>query len=286
MCSPKVSRVVRQRIAREGLPKVSRRGFLKAGGILAAAMAAGNAPRMAKAAPRAQDMGGDVVDLSHMLSPDFPVFPGFDRATTSPLVTVEENGFYSQEWTFGEHTSTHMDAPAHFIGDGALVTDLDPSALVGPAVVINIADRAAENPDTMLEVADIEAWEEANGAMPEGAFVCMYSGWAEKYLEQGADAFMGTDDEGVLHFPGFSNAAAEFLVNERDIKGIGVDTASQDHGPSATFDVHYTILGAGLIGVENLNNLASIQDTIATVVFGIPKYENGSGGPLRALAFT
>ena len=104
MCSPKIAQVIQQRIQREGLPKLSRRGFLRAGGIAAAAAVA--APTVSTAAPRAQDMMGDVVDLSHMLSPDFPVFPAFAPAQVSNLVTVEENGFYAREWIFGEHTST------------------------------------------------------------------------------------------------------------------------------------------------------------------------------------
>lgn len=282
MCSPKVARVVRERIQNEGLPKLSRRNFLTLGGLTAAAAASSGLPSRA----RAQDMGGEVVDLSHMLSPDFPVFPAFENAAKETLVTVEENGFYAQQWTFGEHTSTHLDAPGHFIADGALVPELDPSMLVGPAAVIDIAAKAAENPDAMLAIEDIEAWEADNGTIPEGAFVMMYSGWAEVFMEQGADAFLGTDSEGVLHFPGFSPEAAEFLLSERSIKGIGVDTASLDNGPSATFDVHFSVLGAGLLGIENLNNLGNVGPMIGQVVLGIPKYEAGSGGPLRVLALT
>jgi kynurenine formamidase len=158
--------------------------------------------------------------------------------------------------------------------------------LVGPAAVLDISAAANENADAMATVDDIMAWEEANGTIPEGAFVLLYSGWAEVLLDRGAEAFSGTDADGGLHFPGFSPEAAAFLVEERSIKGVGTDTLSLDHGPSATFDVHYTVLGAGLLGIENLNNLAAIKDTVATVVLGVPKYEAGSGGPLRVLAMT
>lgn len=286
MCGPHVAKVVRKRIKQEGPPQVSRRGFLKMGGVMAAAAAVGSTAQMTQAAPRAQSMGGDVVDLSHLLSVDFPVFPAFSKATKQTLVSVEEDGFYAQEWTFGEHTSTHLDAPGHFVADAPLVSDLDPSMLVGPGVVIDIAEKASDNPDAMLDVVDIEAWEADNGTLPEGAFVMMYSGWAERLLDQGEEAFSGVDADGGLHFPGFSPAAAEFLVNERSIKGVGVDTLSIDVGTSSTFDVHYTVLGAGLVGIENLNNLAALldRDTPPTVVLGVPKYSEGSGGPLRALA--
>jgi kynurenine formamidase len=225
-----------------------------------------------------------VVDLSHALSPSFPVFPAFQPASVESLVTVEENGFYAQQWTFGEHTSTHMDFPAHFIADGLKVDQFEVANLVGRAVVIDISSRVTDDePDTMLLVDDIAAWESANGEIPQGAFVFMYSGWEAKLSEDGA--YMNQAEDGSLHFPGFSKEAAEFLVAERSIYGIGVDTLSIDVGSSATFDVHYTILSAGLLGLENVANLAAIKDaTNAMVVCGIPKYENGSGGPARILA--
>ena len=285
MCSPEVGKVVSERIKREGRPQRSRRGFLKFGGAALAGLALG-----ANVAPstraRAQVMPlGEVVDLTHVLSTDFPLFPSpaYSAPQHEPLVTVENDGFYAQGWTFGEHTSTHMDFPAHFIGDGMTVDEYPAAALVGPAVVIDIAARAEDNPDTMVTPDDLAAWESDHGEIPPGAFVCMYSGWEEKVND--AAAFQGMDDEGNLHFPGFSPEASAFLVEERDINGIVVDTLSLDRGLSSTFDTHVTILGAGLLGVENVANLARIKGANATLVFGIPRYETGSGGPCRALAF-
>ncbi len=274
MCNDAVAHSVRERIKKDGLPKVSRRNFLKFGSTLAAGLAIG--PKLVRADSHET---GAVVDLSHGLTTDFPVFPGFNQAQRESLVTVEENGFYAQQWTFGEHTSTHMDFPGHFIGDGALVDELPASMLVGSAVVIDISARAEEDRDAMVTVEDLEAWQSENGDIPEGAFVLMYSGW-EAFV--GEQTYLG-DDEG-LHFPGFSPEAAEYLVNETGIHGVGVDTLSLDHGPSQTFDVHYSILGAGLLGIENVANLAEIIGHSATIVCGIPKYQEGSGGPARILA--
>ncbi len=276
MCNQHVMQTVRDRVNHEGLPDVSRRSFLKMGGVLAAGAAL--APQVARA-----DMhSGGVVDLSHTLSPSFPAFPGVvTPGERSTVVTVEENGFYMQRWSFDEHQGTHMDFPAHFIADGLRVDAIPAGALVGPAVVIDIAARAEEDPDAMVMVDDLQAWEMENGEIPEGAFVMMYAGWDELL---GTPAFLG-DDSG-LHFPGFSGEASEWLVNERSIHGVGVDTISIDHGISSTFDTHYTILGAGLLGIEGVANLGSIKDTQATIVCGIPKYEEGSGGPARIQALT
>ena len=276
MCNHHVLEKVRERIKNEGAHSVSRRSFLKMGSILTAGAAL--APSIARADMPARG----VVDLSHTLTPSFPVFPGVvTPGERSTVVTVEENGFYMQRWAFDEHQGTHMDFPAHFIADGQRVDAFPADGLVGPAVVIDIAARAEEDPDAVVTVDDLNAWEMEHGDIPEGAFVLMYAGWDELL---GTPAFLG-DDTG-LHFPGFSGDASDWLVNERSIKGVGVDTISIDHGISSTFDTHYTILGAGLVGIEGLNNLGAIKDSQATIVCGIPKFEEGSGGPARILALT
>jgi kynurenine formamidase len=227
-------------------------------------------------------MMGSVMDLSHVFSPDVPTYSGTPGASRVDQVTVEANGFYIQEWTFAEHTGTHMDIPAHFIADGETVDNYPVELFVSPAVVIDISAKAADNPDATLDVADIEAWEAENGELPAGALVCMYSGWESRWAS--SDEFRNADADGVMHFPGFSGEAAEFLVTERDIHGIAVDTLSLDPGPSATFDVHYTILGAGKYGVENVANLSQLMGMSANVVIGVPRWEEGSGGPCRVLA--
>lgn len=273
MCNAHVARTVRERIKKEGSPSVSRRNFLRIGSILTAGAAL--APQVVRAAMPERSL----VDLTHAFTTDFPVFPGGPQAERETLVSVEENGYYIQRWHFAEHTGTHMDFPGHFIADG-LRTDTYPvEMLMGPAAVIDISARAADDADTMVTVDDLKSWEMENGDIPEGAFVMMYSGW-EHHI--GTPAFLG-DDSG-LHFPGFSGEASQWLVDERSIHGIGVDTLSIDHGPSASFDTHFIILGAGLLGIENVANLSAIMDTQATVICGIPRYEEGSGGPARILA--
>ena len=273
MCNAHVAHTVRKRAEKEGLPSVSRRSFMKLGSVLAAGAAL--TPRLASA----QSNGGTLVDLTHAFTTDFPVFPGGPQAERETLVAVETDGYYIQRWNFAEHTGTHMDFPGHFIADGLRTDEYPVEMLMGPAVVVDIAARAEDDPDTMLTVDDLKSWEMENGEIPEGAFVMMYSGW-ERLI--GTPEFIG-DDSG-LHFPGFSAEASEWLVGERSIHGIGVDTLSIDHGPSATFDTHFIVLGAGKVGIENVANLEAIMDTQATVICGIPRYEDGSGGPARILA--
>lgn len=175
-----------------------------------------------------------------------------------------------------------MDAPIHF-GKAAWSADLIPdSALVAPVAVIHVHDRAKADPDAMVTADDLKAWEAKHGKIPKGAAVLMHSGWEARAGD--VKAFRNMDGQGVMHFPGFSKEAAEFLLKERDIVGIGVDTLSLDHGASNDFAVHFGLLPANKWGVENLANLARIPEAGATVFVGLPKVKGASGGPARILA--
>jgi kynurenine formamidase len=280
MCSPHIARVVNERIQKEGRPSFSRRNFLKLGGMTAAGIAVASVGLPARHA-RAQDMT-EVVDLTHVLEPGLPIYVPSETAEVSTVVTVEENGFFIQRWNVPEHFGTHVDMPAHFVA-GAETVDVYPAgSLVSPAVVIDISAKAVDEANAMLTADDIMAWEAENGEVPAGALVCMYSGWEEKWADFAA--FRGDPGDGSLNFPGFGPDALEFLLGERDIHGIAVDTLSLDPGNSATFDVHYAVCGAGKYGIENVANLAQLIGRQATVVVGVPRWGGGSGGPARILA--
>jgi len=281
MCSRDVAHAVRTRIDREGLPNLSRRGFLRLGGLTAVGAAAASLGGSAALVRASQHMG-EVIDLSHIFGTAIPTYLPDEKPQREDFVTVERDGFFIQKWNFGEHAGTHVDIPAHFIANAVTVDNFPVAGLVGPAVVIDISAKAAMMDDATLDVEDIEAWEAANGRIPDGAYVMMYSGWDTRWPDQ--ETFRNADADGVQHYPGFSAEAATFLVEQRSIHGIGVDTLSLDIGASSTFDVHYIILGAGLVGVECVANLAAIKDKAATVVVGVPRWEGGSGGPARVVA--
>src|SRR5205823_1627943 len=133
---------------------------------------------------------------------------------------------------------------------------LPPAALLASAAVLDLRDRAGRDPDTAVTVDDLRAWEKQHGRLPDHAAVFLNSGWDAKAKD--AAAFRGGDRAGALHFPGFSGPAVEFLVRERTIAGVGVDTLSLDIGPSADFAAHKTLLGAGEWGLECLANLGTI----------------------------
>jgi kynurenine formamidase len=280
MCSPKVARCVQERVRREGLPSVSRRSFLQMGAVGALGALAASLVKTGGVA-RASSMQ-EVIDLSHVFGTTIPTYLPDEKPKREDFVTVERDGFYIQRWIYTEHAGTHVDIPAHFIADGQTADDYPAQMLVGTAVVIDISAKAAQNADATLDMADIEAWESANGKIPEGAIVFMYSGWDARWDDP--IAFRNADANDVQHYPGIDAEAAIFLIEERKINGVGVDTLSLDFGASTTFDAHYAILGRGKFGIENVANLKQIMGRQATVVVGLPRWEKGSGGPARVLA--
>jgi len=261
--------------------RLSRRDLLRVAAGAAAAGTLGRTHAQGEEAARGLSLN-NLGDLTHTLTPEFPVFPGFDPMRITNLVSVAQDGFYANRWDLGEHTGTHMDAPAHFV-EGATTADaLDIATFIVPVAVVDIAAKAERNPDAALEVADLEAWEREHGELPENACVMMHSGWETRLGDP--TQFVNADETGTLHFPGFSPAAAEFLVNERAIAGIGVDTLSLDPGNSQTFGAHLTVLGAGKWGLENVANLTRIPPAGAHLIVGALKVAGASGGPVRLMA--
>ena len=272
MCLPGTIEAVRERES-----GVSRRSLLAGGG--AAALAALLPETAAAQGRRRRRRRQRVVDLTHRFTTNFPVYTG-NMPTRRTLVTVEQNGFYAQAWTFEEHTGTHMDAPGHFVTGGRLVPELRASELVLPIVVIDIARRAAGDPDTVVTPADLRRFERRNGRIPRNALVAMSAGWDRKL---GTPAFTGRENN-TYHFPGFGIDAIEFLLDQRRARAIGVDTLSLDNGPSTTFDVHVAWLGSNNYGLENLANLDRLPPTGAVATVGVIPWEEGSGGPARVIA--
>ena len=154
----------------------------------------------------------------------------------------------ANEVTFDEHTGTHVDAPSHFVAGAISADRLAADRLIAPLVVISIAARAAKDPDTVVSVDDVLRWEKQHRRVPAGALVAMRSGWDERVSSP--DRFFNRDAKGSMHAPGFSEQAARFLVTERDITAVGVDTLSLDAAAAQKFVAHVVILGAGKYGVE------------------------------------
>jgi kynurenine formamidase len=184
-----------------------------------------------------------------------------------------------------EHGGTHMDAPIHFGRGQKTVDQIPPRQLVAPAVLIDVSAAAAGDPDYALSLADVRSWEKRNGTIAGGAIVLLRTGWSKRWPNR--KRYMGDDtpaDASNLHFPSYGPDAVRFLVNDRRVGALGVDTASIDPGESKDFPVHRLAAAANVPGLENLDDLESVPERGAWVVALPMKIAGGSGGPLRIVA--
>jgi kynurenine formamidase len=232
-----------------------------------------------------------VVDLTQPLSERTPVLQLPEPFANTPGLSRREISRYDDRgpaWAWdvlevGEHVGTHFDAPIHWITgrDGEDVASVPPARLVGPAVVIDKSAEAAEDPDYLLTVDDVRAFEAEHGALPEGGWVLLRTGWDSRAADQ--DAFLNGG-----HTPGPDVECARLLA-ESNIAGFGVETVGTDAGIAHSFDppfpVHNFLLGAGRYGITQLANLAELPPTGAVIVVAPLKLVNGTGSPSRVLAF-
>lgn len=223
-----------------------------------------------------------VIDLTHPLKPDIPVFPGTVPLTITRL-TKDSDLYLENQLKLGEHFGTHVDAPVHFATGGRDVASIPLQQLIAPLVVIDIREPCRSNPDYMLLMDDVERWERQHGKIPENAVVAVWTGWQEKWNTP--KEYVNPDSDGVPHFPGLSAAAAEFLVAHRLAAGVAIDTLSVDPGESKTFPAHLAILERQAFNVENIANLDKVPPRGHTVcVLPLP-ITGGTGSPARIIAF-
>ena len=231
----------------------------------------------------------EIVDLSHAYSEEtlyWPTSPSRFELEELWLGMTDGGFFYSaNSLSTPEHGGTHLDAPSHFAEGGWTAEQIPLERLIGPAVVIDVSEQAAADPDYRLDGEELFAWEVEHGLVPEGAIVLLRTGWSERWPD--ALAYLGDDtpgDASDLHFPAYGEEVTRTLVEQRRVAVLGIDTASIDHGPSTDFIVHQVANGANVAGLENLTNLARVPATGAWVVALPMKITGGSGGPARIVA--
>ena len=223
----------------------------------------------------------EVVDLTHDLREGTPIFPGGVPFTLEPLTQLSD-GYYMNSFVSGEHTGTHLDAPAHFGKGLPTVDEIPPTSLVSQGILIDVQARSSANSDYVLTLIDLQEWEKANGRIPSHALVILNTGWHQRW--ENPDRYLNRDEGGALHFPGFAADAVRYLLKERNVNGIGIDTASVDPGKSITFEAHKAVLQGGRYQVENLDNLNLLPARGFSVIVAPMKISRGSGAPARVLA--
>jgi kynurenine formamidase len=224
-----------------------------------------------------------IVDLSHVINGNTPDFFGdkdiyhYEHKTLS-----RSDGYATGAFETPEHYGTHVDAPIHFTKGTATVDQIPAAHLVLPAVVIDVHQQAEKNPDFELTPSIIQDWEKQHGKIPSGAAVLLMTGWP-KYWES-EKQYRNVDAQNRMHFPGYSEEAAKFLIEDRNSNCLGTDTLSIDAGQSQTFPVHKITSGHQVYTIENLNNLDKLPTKGILLFCGPLAIEGGSGCPARTLA--
>ncbi len=237
----------------------------------------------------------EIVDLTAPLSEDTPILQLPDPFANTIPFSLEQISRYDDAgpaWYWnnihtGEHTGTHVDAPVHWVSGkgGADVSQLALTQLVAPAVVVDVSERAAADPDFLLTVDDVQKWQTANGSLPAGGWLLLRTGWDERATD--AARFLNADDTGP-HTPGISAECARWLAEETALVGLGVETVGTDagaaHGFEPAFPCHHYFLGAGKMGLTQLRNLARLPTSGAVLVVSPLPIVGGSGSPARVYA--
>ena len=236
-----------------------------------------------------------VVDCTQPLSETTPILHLPEPFANTPQFRLTElsrydgrgPAWYWNAFEGGEHTGTHLDAPVHWVtGQGGEdVSQIPPARLVGPAVVIDRSAEVAKDPDYLLTIQDVQAFEAEAGELPAGGWLLYRTGWDARADDEAA--FLNADAAGP-HTPGVAPDCARWLATERPIVGLGVETVGTDAGAAAGFDppfpCHSHLLGAGKYGLTQLANLALLPATGALLVVAPLKIVRGSGSPARVLA--
>lgn len=219
-----------------------------------------------------------IIHLSHIIHPGIPRWSGDPAIEFETVAERDRDGYYLRRFSLGEHSATHINAPASFAAEGATIDQYPADACIVPAVVIDICDRAAVNSDYALTIEDVLHWEEHHQQIPPGSIVLLFTGWQGKWSDP--DAFLNQQ-----HFPGFAGETTQFLLQQRQIAGVGIDTHGVDPGQDSSFTTNREILANGGIVLENLTHLDQLPPIGATLMIGILRLQKGSGSPAAVLAF-
>ncbi|WP_274476209.1 cyclase family protein [Mangrovimonas aestuarii] len=232
-----------------------------------------------------------IIDLSHSYSNETIYWVTAKEFETEKVAYgVTDKGFFyaANNFTTAEHGGTHIDAPIHFAEHGQTVDEIPLEHLIGSAVKVDVSKKASDNTDYLISVEDLLDWEKQEGqTIPDGSIVLLYTGF-EKYYPNKLK-YMGTDKRGSeavaeLHFPGLAPEAAKWLVSERNIHAVGLDTPSIDYGQSTEFKSHVNLMTKNVPAFENLTNLDQLPSKGFQVVALPMKIKGGSGSPLRIIA--
>ncbi|WP_374439593.1 cyclase family protein [Pseudomonas panipatensis] len=225
------------------------------------------------------------VDLTHAFDKDTPHWKGFEPMQRQTLYTVDKDGFQVELYSHVGQWGTHVDPPLHFHKGLRSVDQIEVKEQFLPLVVFDIHQQVAKNPDYVLSLADVKAWEAKHGPVPKGAFAALRTDWSKRWPDQAK--MQNLDAKGVAHYPGWSKEALVYLYETRKITASGHETTDTDPGLATSKDdysLESYILGTNHYQIELLDNLDKVPEAGALAVVSFPKIAQGTGFPARVFA--
>ncbi len=209
-----------------------------------------------------------IIDLSHPISNNMPVFPGDAPPILTIANTLAEDGFVEKKITLSSHTGTHIDAPAHLLDEGTTLDKYPITKFGGSACVIKL--NQLKTPKIHLE--DIIVF---HCIIETHDYILINTNWDQKW---------GTD-EYYKDFPILDSSASDWLAGFKNLKGIGIDAVSVDAVDSTELYNHKAFFKNDLIIIENLTNLESLPLKEFSITCFPLSFQNAEGSPVRAVAF-
>ncbi len=207
-----------------------------------------------------------IIDLSHNIHSDMPIYPGDESPHLKKVATIEKEGYRETEITIYSHTGTHIDAPCHMLKNGLFLDDFEVSHFYGRATLINI-------PDEINKVITIKELKYYESKIQNVQFLILKTGWSKYW---GKNSYFE-------NYPYLSDEVAEWLT-QFNLQGVGVDAISTDKSDTYNFAVHKILLAKNIIIIENLNNLDSIRNSYFMLSVLPLRYKDADGSPVRAIA--
>jgi len=238
----------------------------------------------------AQENSEEIIDLTHSFSEESLYWVTAKEFELEEVAKGEtEHGYFyaANNFSTAEHGGTHIDAPIHFAENGQTLDEIPLKNLIGDGIKIDVSEQALKNADYLIGIEDLQSWEEKHGRIPNHSIILLHTGYGQFYPD--AQKYLGTKNRGEdavkeLHFPGLSPEAAEWLISNRKVKAVGIDTASIDFGQSREFKTHVALMTNNIPAFENVANLDKLPASGFKIIALPMKIKGGSGGPLRIIA--
>ena len=214
-----------------------------------------------------------LIDLTHTIDNNMPVYPGTEGPSITPATTYEKDGYKETLLHMFSHVGTHMDAPAHLLDGHKTLDEFGPEQFVGSAIIIDCRHLKEGEKITMSEI-----FSKGEDVAKKAEYLVFMTGWDKRW---GDESYFGD-------YPVVTDEVADFAI-ETGKKGLAFDVIGLDPISDLNLTLHKKVFAASdMVIIENLCDLDKVEEAAMgkefTLIATPIKYKNADGAPIRALA--